>query len=232
MNISPALVTEVVKSMAPEVRAAARPPQRAADDEDAWFEYVACVLSSRVRQEVAIAFTDALRTRALYPRDTMSSDSFARGISDTLRGSAHVAGHERRYPFPRVRGASLASAACLLYARGGCLIDRATALGSVAAQRAWLANNVPGIGPKQASMWLRNALGVADVAVIDTHLLRYGDLVGLWSSADARPSSLRWYDSAEGMIRCHASELGLSLFDFDITTWIVMRAYSTVSRAA
>lgn len=231
MNAGSALVAEVVRSMAPEVRAAARTPRRAADDEDAWFEYVTCVLSSRVRQEVAVAFTEALRTRHLYPRTTMSSDSFARGISETLCGRAYVGGRERRYPFPHVRGASLASAASIVYGRGRCLTDHVSALGSVAAQRAWLANNVPGIGPKQASMWLRNALGIADVAVIDAHLLRYGEIVGLWTSAGARPSSLRWYDGAEAMMRRHASDLGLSLFDFDITTWIVMRAYSSLRRA-
>jgi N-glycosylase/DNA lyase len=88
-----------------------------------------------------------------------------------------------------------------------------------------------GIGPKQASLFLRNIGFTEELAIFDTHLLRFMSLFGLFDQ-DIRPiSSLRNYENLENHLRDYAKSAGYSLGCVDQAIWIVMRVYLREARA-
>jgi len=88
--------------------------------------------------------------------------------------------------------------------------------GDEAALRKWLAENVRGIGYKEASHFMRN-IGFTDVAIIDFHiidlLVRYGLI--------ARPKTLtpKKYLEIEAVLRGVAKKAGLNLAELDLCLW-------------
>ena len=89
--------------------------------------------------------------------------------------------------------------------------------------RAWLVDNVPGLGPKQASMFLRNTGISYDLAVLDRHVLHYMNALGISDKRTKSISALDEYCLEEDALRQHAEELGYSVGMLDWAIWIVMR---------
>lgn len=227
------ILPQVVASMARDVMPEVRRPKQCERDEDAWYEYSACVLGSRVSQDIGTTFTEALREQGLYPgAGSRQLRTFAQETEQVLTTRRIVRGRPHGYPFPAARARVLGNAASVFYsAREGLLRTISSEPCRGLGHRRWLHQHAPGLGPKQASLFLRNALGAEELAVLDVHILRYGCIVGLWSSTEVRASSIRWYELAEERVRLHAAQLGLSVFEFDITAWVVMRAYSKFIRS-
>lgn len=80
-----------------------------------------------------------------------------------------------------------------------------------------------GVGPKQASLFLRNVGTSNDLAVLDTHSLRFMRIVGLAPSATP-PRDLRDYERREERLRAYALGFAQPMGLFDAALWIVMRA--------
>jgi N-glycosylase/DNA lyase len=82
--------------------------------------------------------------------------------------------------------------------------------------RKWLAENVRGLGCKEASHFMRN-IGFTDIAIIDFHiidlLVRYGIV--------ARPKTLtpKKYLEIEAALRGIARKAGLNLAELDLYLW-------------
>lgn len=115
------------------------------------------------------------------------------------------------YRFPRIRARYLFEArkhkGALESLRG--MADSAT-------RRDWLAENVKGLGMKEASHFLRN-VGYYDVAVIDRHIL------GVLAEHNViiRPKALspKKYLEIEGVLRKLADATGTSLGELDFYLW-------------
>lgn len=132
-------------------------------------ETTACLLGGYgMRAELGLAAFRRLRDRSL-----LDGTATAAEIERHLAEPFLVDGKDVRYRFPRQKAVYLA----------GCLdglgrIDEAV-LGDVELRRALM--GLPGIGPKTASWIVRNHRGSDDVAVLDVHILRAGQLLGLFA---------------------------------------------------
>ena len=83
--------------------------------------------------------------------------------------------------------------------------------------RDWLVKNVKGIGPKEASHFLRN-VGYDDVAILDRHILslmREHGLIGRMS----RTLSMKKYLAIEDRLKELAKRVGISLGELDLYLW-------------
>jgi len=82
--------------------------------------------------------------------------------------------------------------------------------------REWMAENVKGLGYKEASHFLRN-VGFKDLAIIDFHII---DLLVRHGIID-EPKTLTKakYLEIEGVLRTIGKELGLSLAELDMYLW-------------
>ncbi len=88
------------------------------------------------------------------------------------------------------------------------------------AAREWLAENVKGLGYKEASHFLRN-VGRKDVAIIDRHILRFLHQKGLIDSIP-QPLSRGRYLSIERLLSAISGALGVSLAELDLYLWYAM----------
>ncbi|HDD66937.1 MAG TPA: N-glycosylase/DNA lyase [Nitrososphaeria archaeon] len=82
--------------------------------------------------------------------------------------------------------------------------------------RRWLAENVPGLGFKEASHFLRN-IGFQNLAIIDFHIIRLLKRYGLLG--EFRSLTRRRYLEIEKLLREIADRLGLSLAELDLYLW-------------
>jgi N-glycosylase/DNA lyase len=84
--------------------------------------------------------------------------------------------------------------------------------------RAWLAENVDGIGYKEASHFLRN-VGYSDVAILDRHILALMRQYELLKSPPKPSLPKKEYLAAEGKLRKLAQKTNLSLAELDLYLW-------------
>nr|WP_207768743.1 hypothetical protein [Pelagivirga sediminicola] len=89
--------------------------------------------------------------------------------------------------------------------------------------RKWLVDNAPGLGPKQASMFLRNVGLSYDLAILDRHVLEYMELLGLNSAHSRSVQSISGYVDTEVVLRAHARDSDCPVGILDWAIWIVMR---------
>src|SRR5712691_2286879 len=90
-----------------------------------------------------------------------------------------------------------------------------------------LVADADGIGPKQASLFLRNIGFSVDIAILDVHVLRYMAMMGLKERCiEMITSKLAHYEQIETVLRGHAAHAGYALGHMDLAIWIVMRTIS------
>lgn len=79
-------------------------------------------------------------------------------------------------------------------------------------------------------MFLRNIGYSADLAVLDTHVLRYMRWMGLTDRAEPYVQNLKTYEDLEHVFRDHVRDLGFAVGDYDLAVWVTMRAFRNEAR--
>jgi N-glycosylase/DNA lyase len=136
-------------------------------------EVVACLLGGHgIPAEVGLAAFERLRDRGLIAGHPPSAEV----LSDNLREPLMLEGRDIVYRFWSQKARYVSS---VLTSLG----EQPAPLDSPRALRDHLVQ-LPGIGPKTASWIVRNWLGSNDVAILDIHVVRAGQLMGLFSTID------------------------------------------------
>lgn len=179
-------------------------------------ELVACVLGSQVRLEAAVSALNKLKTTGLLKCSRwrkIKDEGFERDVYDCL---------SRGYRFPRVRAKQLAGARDALAKKS--LTIRLSEGISPRSMRAYLIDAIPGLGPKQASMFLRNIGWSVELAILDTHVLRFMELKQLLPAAPNSIGSIAGYERAEHIAIKYADSYGEPVGYVDVAIWATMRA--------
>ena len=182
-------------------------------EEDLWRELVACILGSAVSFVCALKALQQLTERGLLVIPPPSD----------LENSLCAALMDAGYRFPRIRAKQITVTASRIFGAQRSLSSLLRSASSSDEARRLLISCCLGIGPKQASMFLRN-IGFSDHAVLDRHLLRYMWLRGI--CLQGSPGSLVQYERLEGELRRKAEELELTVHQLDWAAWITMRTIS------
>lgn len=189
-------------------------------------EMVACILGSRVPFETALAATNAIAKEGLlqYCGD---EDLYRQQVTDVLRRpmSRPEWSKPRRYRFPQARAESIASSAAAFYSNGGTLKEWFSRDADPFVVRRYLVENAKGIGPKQASMILRNIGFSNQLAILDSHLLRFMMMKEILPCKATAVSRLPGYETAEQGFKSYSDEMGWSMGILDQAVWVVMRVY-------
>jgi len=193
-------------------------------EDDLWRELVACILGSRVRFEAPHSAGERMDRRRLFCEHRRSSrfpqyEQDVRGaLSD--RGTLDA---PNRYPFFRVRANHIRRAAERLYRGKGTLRSFLEDSHDSRDARRRLASEVSGVGPKQASLFLRNIGYAADVAVLDIHILTYMSWVGLTETPIKSVPAVPRYEALEDAFIEHAYSFGQAPDRFDLAVWVVVK---------
>lgn len=194
-------------------------------EENLWRELVACILGSRVHFSVAHKAVMRMEKANLFSKKRRSSDydEYERDIMKTLWGATQDSQPLGRYPFPKLRAKQIRCAAERFYAQGKTIRNFLNGSKDAREARRRLASEVAGLGPKQASLFLRNIGYASYVAVLDVHVLTYMNWVGLTSSSVKSVRTVQQYETLEDAFIEHSCSIGYPPDRFDVAVWIVVR---------
>jgi N-glycosylase/DNA lyase len=164
-----------------------------------WRNVLLCAVSSSVRWEIAVRIVNALEQR----------------VPVSIAVSCH------RYP-----GVTAARIDALQRERVGYRRMLRHALDSSDHPRSLrkaIVDELPGFGPKQSSMLLRNLGRGQEIAILDRHILLYLRLVGVLDS-HLPPTGLRGYERIERAFLDYASAKSVRADFLDLAIWSTMRA--------
>jgi len=182
-------------------------------------ELAGCILGSRVRFEQAHCALEHLDRLGLLARP--STDQCIQETQQRMRDAMLDA--MVRYPFAHQRAAQLAGAVFKVYEGGGSLRGLVRKGWEARKLRLYLVEGIPGIGMKQASLFL-NRIGYSEtLAVLDTHILSYMEWMGMASSPTRMPNTVGKYEHLEAKLQDHIKQLGVPLPACDLAIWITVR---------
>ena len=188
-------------------------------------ELVGCILGSQVRHEMAVASTENLEQAGLLDDNWWSSrqdDDFGSLVFDVLSGQRQEGRHGTSHRFPRARATQLTRTRDALVQVP--LVARLSNSQAPGQLRRSLAAAIPGLGPKQASMFLRNIGRSYNLAILDTHVLRFLDMQELLPKEQARINTLSGYERVEQVVNDYAHTLGYPVGYLDWAIWATMKA--------
>lgn len=172
-------------------------------------EVTACILGGHgMPAEVGLAAYDRLRTRGLIAPGIQREL-----IESALKEPLNVCGRVVKYRFASQKARYLSIALGRLHSAKDLECRSAIQL------RRWLMD-LPGVGPKTASWIVRNWLHSDDVAILDTHIVRAGQLMGVFGYDVALP---RDYMLLEQRFISFAQAVGVKTSVLDALMWLHMR---------
>lgn len=199
-------------------------------EEHLWIELVSCILGSRVRYETAkactmhLAKTGLLRIPVMLKRPEFVEKKIGTELGRPIYPpfSNNVGS---RYRYPKSKSQYILKTATKIYAEDNLrLEDILRESKDGAAARDILIKKCKGIGPKQASLFLRNIRFSDDLAILDCHVDRYMELMQLGDRFNTiRKERMNPYFRKESMLRIYAISKKRSLSTLDIGIWTVMR---------
>lgn len=182
-----------------------------------WQELVACILGSRVSYETAnMALTRLIDSGLLEKKKRATC--FSRYEADLELVLSNL-----RYPFPNQRAKHIRRSAEIIYGKNRTIHRLLRKNSNVNGARKRLVEEISGIGPKQASLFLRNIGYSNELAVLDIHVLTYMFWVGLIPKEFAYMRNIKQYEGIEKIFLAHAYKMGFSADRFDLAIWVVMR---------
>ena len=190
-------------------------------EEALWEELVCCVLSSQVKFELSQEVTQNLKRNGLLGLELL--DYLYEGrLGDLLRSPVMVDGRFIKYRFPNTKAKQIAAARENIYGSGVGLRELLGKYTEPSELRTALVKFVPGLGMKQASMYLRNVSNSFELAVIDSHVLKYMNVMNMVKKVPSTVSKAQ-YLVKENMLTEHAEKFGYPVGCVDYAIWIVMR---------
>jgi N-glycosylase/DNA lyase len=114
-------------------------------------------------------------------------------------------------------------AAETLYANGGTIHSLLREGLGMRAVRRRLSAEVAGLGPKQASLFLRNVGYAINIAVLDGHVLTYMKWIGLTPLSLKTVRTVSQYEILEEAFIKHSFSAGFRPDLYDMAVWLVTR---------
>jgi N-glycosylase/DNA lyase len=216
-------LSDAVAAICPDIRLRVE-GSAVPDERILWWELSTCILSSQVPYSLAVAAANAIDSEELLVDENVESETLSSRLTQLLRAPLSVDGTLRGYRFPSIRAQQLAEARKAIVEEAGSLQALVNGFNAPGEARSWLVRNAPGLGPKQASMFLRNAGVSYDLAVLDRHVLNYMSVIGLLpDKSPSQISGIKLYCRHESTLSRHAEYFDCPVGLLDWAIWIVMR---------
>ena len=196
---------------------------------DLWRELAYCLLGSQVRYELAWEAALAIERHGVLPWSSSRGEDGRRKIYQVLTDGIELNGRKCVYRFPNAKSRQLAETGEAIMSQAASLQDFLSGFSDADLLRAWMVRCAPGLGPKQASMFLRNIGLTFDQAVLDRHVVRYMEAIELVEEGRHHTASLKTYRVTEGILRQHAQDFGYCVGLLDSAIWIVMRVVGSAA---
>lgn len=178
-------------------------------------EVAACLLGGHgIPASVGIAAYEKLRMLGAFNETIPSEEQ----IEAWLREPLNVEQRQVRYRFAAQKARYLAAAIPI--------IQSAPEFASGKQLRSWLMQ-IPGIGPKTGSWIARNWLDADDVAILDIHIMRVGQVIGLFPREFTVE---RHYFELEALFLEFSQSLDVRASELDAVIWYEMASSPATAR--
>ena len=195
-------------------------------ENELWFELISCILGSRVKYETARGCSDRLKEANLVDIFSIFSNpnTIELKITDELSKPIYPPFSDKggvRYPFPKSKAGYIIKSCLEIYDNSGTTIKQILRENSDPCQvRLNLVKKCHGIGFKQASLFLRNIHFCDNMAILDSHVLRFIEII---LSKNINNINSKMYLHCETMLNEYAESIKVPLSTLDYAIWIVMR---------
>lgn len=194
-----------------------------------WLEVVSCILGSRVRYETAKACTLHLRNAGLLRISSLLKNPKVaeKRIKQELNKSIYppfLNGKGSKYRYPKSKSRCIVRSGVQIYSNNLSIRKTLKKCHDGQEARRLLIEKCAGIGPKQASLFLRNISYSDDLAILDCHVLHYMKLLRLDEKFNnIKQKKSHPYIVNENILKLYAISKRMSLSVLDVGIWVVMR---------
>lgn len=192
-------------------------------------ELVLCILSSQEKYEVALAVMKAFYKRNVLriPKNKIEFREIKSEIKSTMKRPVVFFSNEKEYSrrlrFFVKKAQYIISTIENIYLNNLTIKKILKRKNCVQETRKNIISYSCGLGPKQASMFLRNIGYYADFAVLDKHVIDYMKIMGLTSVTESSFSNINSYQKVETKLKSYAESFNLNLLHLDLAIWTTMR---------
>jgi len=180
-----------------------------------WKQKIFCVLSSQFNAQRAAIISDRVVESIPFFAHYLPIHKIEEACFNVLNGGTI------RYRFPKSRARQIALCWFPFFQIKDEYQEYVRSFGSEEEARNQITETFPGMGLKQASMFLRNIGASKNLSVIDVHMLFYLRTCHRWEVDQLTPKR---YLQAEQILRRDASLYGLDLNVFDVIVWSAAKA--------
>ena len=202
-------------------------------ENELFHEIISSILGSQVQFETAHYYAQQLSQKVITNIDwnTINPNDFEDKMYNVLSSPPYSQLNIRkklfRYHYPKLRANHIRRTAGLVYGKGDTFKGILSQCHDARVARKRVMERTVGIGPKQASLFLRN-IGFSDnLAILDTHVLRYMFILKLTSQSIRNVPRINDYEIVERKLMHYACQMNHKLSNLDMAIWIVMRVYTT-----
>jgi N-glycosylase/DNA lyase len=190
------------------------------DGKEIWHNLIFCILSSQVRTDTAARAAKCVLQTVPFFQEVIS-------LRDVYRMTKTVlAKKELGYRFPNGRASQIAHSWFAFAQMKDALYEYLDTFCNETAAREAVKELFPGLGLKQASMFLRNIGYSYRLCIIDTHVLWYCARMGQSFSGTLTPKR---YVQVEEYLLQQSDELGVEPNMFDMAIWAAVTAFKARS---
>lgn len=191
-------------------------------------ELILCILSSQEKYEIALAASKEIRRSLVIPSNKAGLRSTNKAIERVLlrpiKFKYQHKKYSRRIRFFQRKIEYIAKTIENIYLSKLTLRSIICAENRSAVEiRRKVMDYGYGIGPKQASMFLRNVGYSNELAVLDKHVVDYMRILGLTDFYVNTVSNIHIYQQMESKLKLYAAENQLNLLHLDLAIWTTMR---------
>ena len=231
LPISSSTLENAVSEVAVHIARQPAAPVGPLTERKAFHELAACILGSQVSFEQALAAANRLRSVQLIEavQARVRRPTLIRAVRAAVRGGSDTPGEYGTYRFWRSKSTFIVESAFEIYANRNGLLPVLHQVSDQKRARECITAMATGVGPKQASLFLRNTGFGSGLAILDVHVLRFMASIGLTASTPRSIASIRQYEALEAILCTYARTVGWSLQVLDQAIWITMRVAQRLS---
>lgn len=195
-------------------------------EHELWSELVYCILGSRVRSEICSVFFKLLKTKNIINIEELKENP--NRTENLIRHELNQAVYEPgisnngiRYPFPNTKAKYIVDTGVEIYLKSNSSIKNILkSTQNPLEVRDIIVAKCKGVGLKQASLFLRNILFCDNLAIIDSHMIRF---IKWFLIPGAEGITNKRYLIYEDILNKYAKSKNVSLASMDLAIWTVMR---------
>jgi N-glycosylase/DNA lyase len=189
--------------------------------EEIWKHKVFCILSSQFNAERAARITEEIVDEIPFLDPEIPTSKIEEACF------AFLSRPDVRHRFPKTRARQISQSRFPFLQIKDCYHEFIQSFSNEEQARTEIVKLYPGVGIKQASMFLRNIGASRNLSVVDVHILFYLSICHDWNVSSLTPYR---YQQAENIMRNDANRRGIDLNVFDTVVWTAARAMKKAER--